>query len=141
VEEGLEQQKGDQIGSTAALDQILNEAEQLGPGPGAQPGEQGPEPTEEKKTFVQPEGAFDATHEMIVNGIKTVLKKYPGGDKAGAVWESPLFKDAIIPVMKKYNISIYNLPCEIVLFGVIIMLARECVEVMRAAAATNVSKT
>lgn len=137
VEQASAENTTEQPGSKAALDQIETEAAAMTAAPGVDhPGEQPGSPDEpEVKPFQQPPGAFEATHEMIVGGIKTVLAKYPGGDQAGAVWESPLFKQAVIPVMVKYNISIHNLPCELVLFGVILVLAKQTVDIMREAQA------
>jgi hypothetical protein len=130
----------EQTGSNLALDQIEAEAAAMTAAPaadqpGADPQPGSPDEPEEKKPFQQPAGAFEATHEIIVGGIKVALKKYPGGDKMGAVWESPLFKQAVIPVMQKYNISLYNFPAELVLLGVIVMLAKQTVDIMRAAKA------
>ncbi len=125
-----------QPGSNEVLDQIEAEALGMPGGPSADPGEaaQPGSPDEPvKKPFVQPPGAFEHTHAMIVSGIKMVLKKYPGGEEAGKVWESEMFQKAVIPVMVKYNISIYNLPVELVLFGVIVMLAKETVTIMKQA--------
>lgn len=143
IEQANAENTSQQPGSNEALDQIEAEAAAMAPGPAAAAGEpsQPGSPDElEHKPFVQPAGAFEHTHAMIVGGIKTVLAKYPGGDKMGAVWESPLFKQAVIPVMHKYNISIYNLPVELVLFGVIVMLAKETVTIMQQAKADAEAK-
>ena len=111
-------------------DALLNslEAEADAMTPGAQPESPEPAPVPEQQF---PEEAFDATHDMIVGGIKMALKKYPNGDKAGEVWESPFFKSAVVPVLKKYNLTIYNLPVELVLFGAILTLAKQTADIIR----------
>lgn len=94
--------------------------------------ETAPQPEPEPAPAI-PDAAFDATHEMIVSGIKMALKKYPGGEQAGEVWESPFFKQAVVPVLRKYNLTIYNLPVELVLIGAIITLAKQTADIIREA--------
>lgn len=79
-----------------------------------------------------PDSHYEATHEMIVGGIKTALKGQRNGELAGKVWDSELFKGAVIPVLKKYNITMTSLPVELVLIGVVFMLAKQTVAVIKA---------
>jgi len=111
----------DRIEAEAAAMSAPQQEEQPGPGPAA------PAP------FQQPAGAFDHTHEIIVVGIQGLLRAHPGGEEAGKVWESPFFKSAVVPFMMKYNISVHNLPVELVLLGAIAMLAKESAGIIRAA--------
>lgn len=104
--------------ANSALDQIEAEAAAIT----SQPAANEPQQAEPAAQPI-PDSAFEATADMAIVGIKKGLERFDGGEAAAAVWDAPIFKQSLVPVLKKYNISILSLPPEIVLLGVVAMLA------------------
>lgn len=113
---------------TANLNEDKPEAE---PQPEAQP----EQPQKEQQT----DAAFNATSDLTVELIKKHFrKKYgdnPNIEKALVVWDDPLFATAFIAVLKKYNLSLFNLPVEIVLAGMLWKISGDFVSIMKTGAA------
>lgn len=126
-------------GNGDVLDMLENEAGKFTVNPEQQQPEAAPQPDaqpEQPRKEQQPDSAFDATAELTVTIIKEHFRKKYGGNRnieqALEVWDSPMFAKSFIAVLKKYNLSIFNLPVELVLAGMLWKLSNDFVSILKA---------
>lgn len=100
----------------------------------AQPGEEVPlEPAQPEVKPQIPYAAFEATADLVVVGIKKGLGRFEGGEAAAEIWDDPMFRTTLIPVLQKYNLSVMSLPPEVALIGAIVILAMKSADAIKEA--------
>lgn len=101
---------------------------------GAQQQEQQPGQPEQP-TAEQVDMAYAATASIAAEAIKGYLRpKFIGNpriEEGLAIWDSPMLPAVIIPVLKKYNLSLMNMPPEIVLLGALWKMSSDFSSVMK----------
>lgn len=107
------------------------------------PPEAEPQP-EPQPSAEQQEQACHATAALAAEVIKGYLRgKFadnPRLDEGLKIWDSPMLPAIVVPVLKKYNLSVMSFPPELVLLGGIWKLSTDFASVMRQGAADAAKK-